>query len=211
MKYKIILTIAFAIATVIAHGQNPFQAMNNGLEDTRRTIENGNNAVLASMDTTKPVYADLYRKCMIVHTKADSMVNYIQQLKIMLIVASDGDSLAVKNGISLAEVKYKDDYDTPTKLMVNNGSGSQLKRAMGLFKNYCIGIIDKADVAGVKFTINVLDPVLDPDEPEITLWEQAIFHHTPLAAAITHLSKLQGDVRNDESTVILYLYNKTVK
>jgi hypothetical protein len=211
MKYKVVIAIVFTVVAMFAQGQNAFEVINNGVEDSRKNLETKNNAVLALLDTIHPTYAAIYKQSMLVHAKADSLVNYIQQLKIMLIVASDGDSSAVKGGLRLADVKNIDDYDTPTILLASGRKGIELKQALQLFKNHCATIIDKADAPKVSFMVNIADPVFDPEEPEIKTWQQHIFYHTPLAAAIAHLSKLQGDVRHDESVIITYLYNKTRK
>ena len=208
---KKLALLFLVISSLTVYSQNAFEVINNGVEDSRKNLEAKNNAVLAILDTIHPTHADIYKQCMLVHAKADSLVNYIQQLKVMLIIISDGDSSAVKGGLRLADVKNKDDYDNPTILLANGRKGIELKQALQLFKNHCATVIDKADASNITFMVKIANPTFDPEEPEIKTWQQHIFYHTPLAAAIAHLSKLQGDVRHDESVIITYLYDKSRK
>lgn len=146
------------------------------------------------------------------------MVDFMQDLKIEIIKTSEGPNSEAIDGdkINLAKVNKKDDYDTPTKVMVGDdtkkGKAYLLHTKFNQYHKSLLSIMNPKD------TLNYADSLdskidnrsyVDLEDPEIDGWEKHIFYHTPLAAAIAHLSKLQGDIRNDESVVINYFFMKS--
>lgn len=197
---------------------NAFVIMNDGLTDTRINLESKNKDLLKIFQESaksQPKYKAAYDKSTEVHKLADNLVNEIEKMKLDLLNESEPGSEAVVNGkIELAKLGKKDDYDTPTRVMVGGedgppGKGKALKENLNKYvKTIMDKYIDPRDKEKMKNSIyiNTKDEK-DPDEPELSTWEAKIFHHTPMAAAIAHLSKIQGDVRKVESEAISYLFS----
>lgn len=199
---------------------NAFVIMNDGLTDTRVNLEKKNSDLLKIFEDaakTQPKYKAAYDKSKEIHALADKLTKEVEDMKINLIKECEGpETEALEGGtkIVLAKLGKKDDYDTPTRVMVGletgpPGKGIELKKKLN---DYVKTIMDKyvdprdKDKLKTSIYINTKDEK-DPEEPEIDTWEEKIFHHTPMAAAIAHLSKIQGDVRKVESEAIGYLFS----
>lgn len=198
---------------------NAFVIMNDGLTSTRVNLEDKNKDLLKifkESSQSQPKYRPAYDKAEQVHKLAEGLVKEVEDMKILLLNEAEPGTEALEgNKILLAKLGKKDDYDTPTRVMVGletgpPGKGKELKAKLD---NYVKTIMDKyvdprdKDRLKTAIFIDTKDPVKDPEEPEITTWEAKIFHHTPMAAAIAHLSKIQGDIRKVESEAISYLFS----
>lgn len=148
-----------------------------------------------------------------VRKEADDLYNLLNSLKTRIVKRVEGDSLAiVKNKVQTGKIKTKDNMDVAGQIMLgehNNGEGKKLKEKIILFRNHLLSMVDKKDV-GVIDAINKNLDTKDPEavEGEKRTWENYHFEHLPLIAVTTIMSKLQSDVRNAESEVTRYLYNR---
>ena len=198
---------------------NAFVIMNDGLTDTRLNLEKKNSDLLKIFEEsakTQPKYKAAYDKSKEIHVLADNLNKEIEKMKIDLLKESDGPETesVVGDKIVLAKLGKKDDYDTPTRVMVGGegnppGKGVDLKKKLRDYVNTIMTkYIDPRDKEKLKSSVYInTEDKPDPEEPEINTWEAKIFHHAPMAAAIAHLSKIQGDVRKVESEAIGYLFS----
>jgi gliding motility-associated protein GldM len=201
---------------------NAFVIMDDGLSASATSVEKKNNSLLADFKAaaaTQPKFVDAYNKAVQANKLANALVKDVQDLKLLLIKECEGDATeAIVDGkIVLAKLGKKDDYDTPTRVMVGletgpPGKGADLKLKLRKYVKDLLALANPKDSAALHkaITIYTKDEV-DPDEPEINTWEAKIFHHTPMAAAIAHLSKIQGDVRNAEGETIGNLFASVTK
>lgn len=149
-----------------------------------------------------------------IRKQADGLYDYINSLKIKIVKKADGEKAeaVANNKIDPRKVKATDNTDKPSEIMVgdnNNGEGKVLKQKIDKFRELILSYIDKRDVGTIKLVKQNLNT--DPPESKEGLketWESAHFEHWPLLAVTTIMSKMQSDVRNSESEILRYLYNK---
>lgn len=201
---------------------NAFVIMNDGLSESAISVEKKNKDLLANFKdaaSTQPKYKEAYDKAVQANNLANALVKEIEDMKITLLKECEGpESEALAGGkITLSKLGKKDDYDTPTRVMVGletgpPGLGKGLKEKLRKYVKDLLKLANPKDSAMLhkSITINPIDAV-DPDEPEINTWEAKIFHHTPMAAAIAHLSKIQGDIRNAEGETIGNLFSSVTR
>lgn len=148
-----------------------------------------------------------------VRKEANELFALINDLKIRIVKKTEGDSLAInKHKVEPAKIKAKDNKDVAAEIMVgsdNKGEAKKLKAKIDLFRKHLLSMVDKKD-SGV---INTIEKNLETKDPPATegenhTWESEHFEHLPLIAVTTIMSKMQSDVRNAESEITRYLYNK---
>lgn len=174
-----------------------------------------------------------YTKALKVKESADELYKHIELLKQKLIERTDkldsteiaklrsaGDLDSVASIFSLRNVNSKDNYDTPTNIMIGGEEGKlkegqwTAKQLMDMISAFRNELSDKVDPKNGQPIINALkknfntDTMLQISASEKQNWAMANFYHIPLAAVITNLSKIQTDVRNAESDVVKYLYGE---
>lgn len=198
---------------------NAFVIMDDGLTESRLNVENKNAFILKQFQNAakdQPKFQENFEKAQKIHKMADALYADIEKMKIDLIKEADGpETEAVKDGkIFLAKLAKKDDYDTPTRVMCGletgpPGKGAELKNKLKKYVNDLLAFVpkDKQEAQRKAYSIDPKDEK-DPEEPELDTWEEKIFHHTPMAAAIAHLSKIQGDVRNAESEAVAFQFKE---
>lgn len=227
MKYKIIILVIVIVAAVLTTLalliKRDINKANDIIESAEKEpyliLDNGlNNEKYNYQLPDSFIYKESYAKCLQVQKWSADMVLFIDNLKIELIKRSEGpNSEAIVDGkINLGKINKKDDYDTPTNFMVGDGTKKGkaylLHTKFNQYHKSLLSIMNPKDT--LAYTDSLHSEIDDssysePEDPEIDGWEKYIFYHTPLVAAIAHLSKLQGDIRNDESVVINYFFMKS--
>lgn len=151
--------------------------------------------------------ADLVRK------EANDLFYLLNTLKVKIVKKTEGDSLAItKQKVDPSKIKAKDNKDVAAEIMVgtnNNGEAVKLKQKIELFRKHLLSMVDKKDssvIVSIEKNLDTKDP--EAKEGEKQTWESEHFEHLPLIAVTTIMSKMQSDVRNAESEITRYLYNK---
>ncbi|MFC2113149.1 gliding motility protein GldM, partial [Bacteroidota bacterium] len=152
-------------------------------------------------------------KAVEVKRRADELHQYLQDLKIEIIVASEGeDTEALHEGeIHGGEILGKDNTTLPAEIMIGpdgGGKANDLRMAIQEFREHLLSLISEENE-----TIRAsIESNLSTDEHmshgELESWEISHFEGMPLIAVITLMSKMQNDVRNSESETLNYLYSQ---
>jgi gliding motility-associated protein GldM len=152
-----------------------------------------------------------------VSTRANELYNYIQTLKIRIIMRADSKSPAVdttsnkdKKSIEPEKINSKENTDIPSHIMIgenNNAEGKVLKKKIEDYKNFILSLATDQNVKNsINTNLNTSDPKPNAkDAGEKKTWESEHFEHLPLIAVTTIMSKIQNDVRNAESEIVQYL------
>jgi len=228
---------------------NSFVLINDSLKATNENFQGKNDALYQAFaiaeSNDKAKVKPWHDKAKEVRKSADELVRHIELLKGVLIAETDKmeDTAKVIGYIrtsldpnateasrkeakmmadslfSLRNVNSKDNYDTPTNIMIGGEEGKlkegpwtayELVAKIGTFKENLIGLLDSsgssiAEGLRVNFDtekkLKISDAASEP-------WPLANFYHIPLAAVVTNLSKVQTDVRNAEADVVKYLLGK---
>jgi gliding motility-associated protein GldM len=187
---------------------NSFIVVNKGLENTNASFAKKTDVLYADFDFQKgldPVRVTPYWiKAQEAKKQSEELNTYIEQLKKRLIMESEGIDKSVADTLTLANVAGKDNYDTPTHIMIgesedgSKGVARELKDKLNAYRDKLLGLVDKETRAALNLPINTEDPEGSGSET----WETNNFFHSPLAASVTILSKLQNDVKTSESEVV---------
>jgi gliding motility-associated protein GldM len=199
---------------------NAFVTIDDALNTTVSNISGKNAQAYTSFDRemksdpvkTKP----FYDKALAVKKLSDDMTQYLATIKDTLLRTSDGVEKGVKTPTS-RELERKDDYDSPTRIMVgseNDGKGfkaTELKGKLETYKKSILSNLAEKDRPQFSKRLDDLFNTKDPDPKQVEdgkrTWEMFNFYHNPVVATVALMTKMQTDVKNAESEVVNHLLN----
>jgi gliding motility-associated protein GldM len=192
---------------------NAFVTINQSVLLSKNNLDKKNQNTYAAFAQAMSVDAVKYKgvndKAANVKKGADDLVRFIEEVKTNMIRETDQIDKAEKTP-ELPEVERKDDYDTPTRIMVGddqNGKGqkaSELRKRLDDFKKLIVANAPEGRGEDYKKAMETLLNTNDPAKAEDgkRTWEMVNFYHNPVVATVALLTKFQSDVRNAESQVI---------
>jgi len=138
-----------------------------------------------------------YDKAQQVKHMSDSLYNFAAELKLAIAREADG-----KNG-DPDHLKGQEDLEASNQVMLapGRGRGQELKQAIESYRERILKMIpDTAKQRGIASDLTTEVPA---DKRTLGKnWQESQFEAMPAIAAVTILSKLQGDVRNAEKEVL---------
>ncbi|HOP42460.1 MAG: gliding motility protein GldM [Flavobacteriales bacterium] len=202
-----------------------FVTVNNGLENTKATLKEkmdetyGTFAQYASENQAK--YGTSYAAAQGIQTSASELITYIDQIKGEVIAKTEGyesvdQAYANDTVINLKYIEKKDNYDVITEVMIGpepatpkegEFTARDLRTRLEAFRDKLKQAAGNNEVliASIDQTFSFPDEKEAGDTGPKTSWESKNFYHVPLAAGVTILSKLQGDIRNMENETVNHL------
>ncbi|MBL7891913.1 MAG: gliding motility protein GldM [Bacteroidia bacterium] len=191
---------------------NAFVVVNESLGKTTGNFTVRNDKLYADFDLAKSVdpirVTPNWKKAEEVKKQSKALDEYITKLKKEIVMKTEGLEASVADTLQLAFVKNKDNNTITTHLMIgesedgSKGYSRELKNKLLAYKSLLTSFIDPKDKNKVDIGMVIEDPKHSETNEN---WELYNFYDTPLAAAITILSKLQNDVKNAESVTVDYL------
>ncbi len=138
-----------------------------------------------------------YDKAQFVRQISDSLYNMAEELKLAIVVKSDGEEADVHN------IKNQEDLEAATSVMLapNKGRGKELFNAINSYRSRITKMVTDAEKRAV-IESNLNTDVPQSAKAEGKNWEEYMFESQPTAAAVTLLTKLQNDVRYAEGEVL---------
>lgn len=139
--------------------------------------------------------------------EADNLVDYIQGLKELFVHTVDGPNFGPED-----DYPSVSNQDIAAQLMITERAGArskELKEKLRLYRDLLKSFVNSEDtalVATIDKNLNTNDPPMKDNVQKS--WESEKFEHLPLAASMALLSQIQANVRNMQSDVVRYLYNK---
>jgi len=205
----LVLTAMLAL-NVAKEVVDAFEVVDAGLV---RTVENATAKNLQVFDAFKvqneqnPVkVGEWYNKARKVRERSDTLVNFLEHLKELLVKEVDGEKYDIHN------IKKKDDLNVVPLIMHNKKKAVELRSAFDEYKEFLFSLM--AENNPDSLLINSINRSLDTADPpnlagENRTWESENFSQSlPLAAVVTILSKMQADVRNSEADMLNYLFSQ---
>ncbi len=200
----LVLTALLAL-NVSAEVLTAFVKIEKSIRKSTKIIENKNSELYAKFEQLyqeNPVKVKKwYEKAQALSKHSDSLYNYIQYLKVKVVRAADG-----RNG-DPTHIKHKDENNVGGQVMILEGNGVRLKKAINQYRDFLKSLIDttkaKRLAASIDSTFDTSD-IISEDKSRVP-WESAMFEHLPLIAVVANMSKIQNDIRMTESSVISYL------
>ncbi|MBL0102645.1 MAG: gliding motility protein GldM [Bacteroidetes bacterium] len=192
---------------------NAFVTINESVVLSKNNLDKKNQntyAAFAQAMSNDPVkYKSVNDRAMNVKKAADDLNNYIEGLKTRLV--RESDQIDPKDPTpTLPDMERKDDYDTPTHIMIGaddhtgkGGAADSLRQKLIAFKGLIVKNAPDGTQADYKKQLDNLLNTEDPKKGEDgkRTWELMSFYHNPVVATVALLSKFQSDIRTAESQV----------
>ena len=188
-----------------------FKSMDEGFVQTRETVERKNHVLYGQFkaaNSNNPGKAGAaWSEANVIKDAADSLVNHIQDLKVLIVQTADGPEATPSNYTSGSN------QDIAPQIMItekNAERSKELKRRINEYKDVLLKYLDENNPNDTTFisaytSIFNTDPIKGEKDVEKS-WESTKFEHVPLSASLAYLSKIQGDVRNAETDMVANLY-----
>ena len=207
----LVLTAMLAL-NVSADIINGYEKVDDSLHTTIEMVEAKNDFFYRNfksmMDQNPEKTKEWYDRALLLKERSDSTYNYIQNFKNQLVIMSDGQDKAKNNANSqIGKLGKKDDTNIPHNYGLNQKNGEILKDSIVVYREFLKGLCNNRLDKELDVTFNV-DDGTSADGEEIK-WEETLFHEMPLCATLTMLSKIQNDIRTEESNVLSWLTNQT--
>lgn len=193
---------------------NAFVTINESVELSKDNIDKKNQTTYEYFSKQMEIDAAKYKavndQAQNIRKGATDLNKYIDDLKVKLIRTAD----KIDDGLptpKLHDMENKEDYDTPTHIMIGDddaqgkkGEAVVLRNKLEAFKKLIITNAPTGSEADYTTRMNNLLSTNDPAKKEDGkgTWELVSFYHNPVVATVALLTKFQSDVRNAESQVI---------
>ena len=206
-----------------------FLIVNESMESTNESLSARIEGRYAKFDQQLKMNKDkvepYWNKAQTVKTQSEDLINYINQLQFDLIKVSEGKTAeevnslyytdSIVNGASkkvllLSEVPTKDKYVATTRYLVrDNGKGEsfELSKRMHAFRTTILTTMELPETdTKIGLVTNENNRTYHDADGQKQNWVQHNFYQTILAADITILNKIIGEVKSAEYNAVNYLY-----
>ena len=182
-----------------------FKLVSDGMKESNKLIDQKNSSLIETLRKqyerdsvfNKPFYTEALK----VIKLSDDFAAYEDTLKEYLIRESGGYADS-----ALTEMKDKRDFETPTRIMLEERRGKELKSRIEKLRQDLLAVesLDSTDVQllSEQFTLNTRYNIKAAEALGKKSWEEYLFQHVLAIAVNTILTKLQGDAKNSAGLVI---------
>lgn len=196
--------IAMLALNVSAEVLNGFDIVGDSLSHSAENMHTRNRLIMDELErynAQNPEKAsEWYDKGTRVKRMSDSLVNYIEELKVSMVKESDGKKGDVNN------IKNKENLDAASFVLLSSANrGSKLRAAIDTYRQTVTQLILDAGRRAV--IENNLSTIPSKRSDSNKNWEQSFFENMPVSAAVTILTKIQNDVRSSEGEALSSLLN----
>jgi len=213
----LVLTALLAL-NVSAAVFNAFEMVDKSLSKASDSLEDSNSKLPAAIEKgakKKDEYKVYAERAKTARQYAKEFTDYIQGIREHLIDESgnrdgkvdDGDYLDI-NGMK--QLIGKRDYSAVTRIMVEEGKGTELQEKISEYKKKFLSLIDDKDKDGFASNIplQIDNEAWKHDLMKRKDWADFTFNHMPLTATLPIFSKFQNDAKASEAAVLNYLLSK---
>ena len=138
-----------------------------------------------------------YDKAQYVRQMSDSIYNFAEELKELIVRKSDGKDADVRN------IRNREDLEAATSVMLapGTGRGRELFESINSYRDRIVTMV--TDSAQRRIIASNLSTEVPQNVRTLGKnWQEYMFESMPTAAAVTLLTKLQSDVRDAEGEVL---------
>ncbi|MDO5665316.1 MAG: gliding motility protein GldM [Bacteroidia bacterium] len=197
--------IAMLALNVSAEVLNGFDIVGDSLSNSSENMHTRNELIMDELEQyniqNSEKAGEWYNKGREVKQMSDSLINYIELLKVKMVQEADGRKADVNN------IRSKENLNAAPYVMLStpNNEGQKLRSRIDSYRQ------------------TVTQLVLEPNRREIIEknlstspskrstsnknWEESLFENMPVSAAVTILTKIQNDVRASEGEALSSLLN----
>ena len=196
-----VVLMAMLALNVSSDVLNGFSLVDEGLNRSANNATEQNTAIYAAMqaamDQNPEKVRGWFEKAQKVKTMSDSIYQFAEELKWKIVREVDGEEANIHN------INGKENLEAATHVMLapGVGQGDELYEAINRYREEVLLMV--SDSAQRK----VIRSNLSTDVPKKGQllgknWQEYMFENTPVAAAVTLLTKLQNDVRSAEGEIL---------
>lgn len=134
-----------------------------------------------------------YTNAQEVRTSAEQLVGFIDSLKLEIVRYADGKDGDPNN------IENRENLEAVNQVMLSpiKGEGLKLRQRIEAYRDQLVAFLPDADARVVANYLNTAKT-----GSTFATWEDQMFENIPVAAAVTILAKIQGDVRNAEGQAV---------
>lgn len=200
-----IVLMAMLALNVSSDVLNGFSLVEESLNRSTGNASSQNEAIYATMQEAMQQNPEKvgqwYEKARTVKLMSDTLYQLAEDLKYSIVREADGKNADVN------DIQGKEDLEAATHVMLapRTGRGRELYEAINAYRERIVEMVN--DTAQQR----IIRDNLSTDVPRKGQllgknWQEYMFEDTPVAAAVTLLTKLQNDVRYAEGEVLHQLY-----
>ncbi|MFW5945144.1 MAG: hypothetical protein ACOCTU_07785, partial [Bacteroidota bacterium] len=197
----LVLTAMLAL-NVSAEVLDAFRLVNEGIKSTTENFSKKNEATYKEFETEVAKNEQKARKwedkASEVRARADSLYNYMQNLKVQMIKENQGKNIEQNKALVEEDgkvkvlhenVKGEDKWDMVTRVMIGegfDGKAYDLKERINDFREFLLDYVDEDNTAVIEALeegLNTSDPP-PPKGREQKSWEVKHFYDIPLGAVL---------------------------
>lgn len=193
-----------------------FVTINAGLENTGTSFDQDLASLYARFDEKKSIdplrVTANWEKAQEAKKMSKELNQYIDLLKKRLIRETEGYANHEEDTARLMYIEGKDNYDVSTDILIGDsedgsaGESRVLKTKLDEYEKNLLALLPENTAKQLHLNIETEDPA---DGGETRTWEMRNFYHTPLAASVTILSKIEDDIKSAEADVVEELLKAT--
>lgn len=198
----IVLTAMLAL-NVSSDVLNGFSQVQDGLTRSNRTITARNQALYAQLQAFNEknpekgkVWLD---KATQVVGETDSLFNFIDSLKLLIVKTADGEEADVN------DIRSRDNTDAASQVMLppTGNKGKLLRERIDKYRQFVTSFLDDPEKRqNLEAALSTVPPKNVDNANTKKNWEETMFDNMPCIAAVTLLTKLQNDIRYAEGEVL---------
>ena len=143
-----------------------------------------------------------YDKATYINNKSETLYDFVEELKVRIVKKADGEKGDV------AKIKSRDNTEAVNFIMLSpiHSQGKELREKIDDLRESISSVLNAHESSSI-------NEYLSTDIPETSIsegrsWQSAMFENVPVSAAVTLLTKLQGDIRNAAGESLTALINK---
>jgi len=197
----LILTAMLAL-NVSAEILKAFFLMETSMDKTSVNVQQKNDALLAAFDRHLGTQPELTRPFYLKAKEAEKLSSefnqYVENLKNVLISETGGREEG-EAGLK-TELVGKDNIETHAGILVNDKRGDEFKKKINETRQKLLALLPEEDQKKI-----ISDLVADDYGTQT--WESFHFEHSPLAAVVAMMSKIQNDCKVTTNDVLERLYD----
>lgn len=199
LMYVVLMAmLALNVSSDVLEG---FSLVDEGLNRSKKNSTTQNEAIYKELDAAMKQNPEKtrqwYEKAQQVRKMSDSLYTFVEDLKLQIVREADGKNADLNN------IKGRDNLEAATHVMLapGVGKGGKLKRAIESYRDGITKMINDEQQKEL-IRANLTTEVPQKAKVQGKNWQEYMFENTPVAAAVTLLTKLQTDVRHAEGEML---------
>ncbi len=190
------LNVSSDVLSGFKHVEDALSASNQGAQNRNKKLFD---EFTAAYEKNQEKAGLWYNRAQSARKHSAEMYQLIDSLKLAIVQKADGEDGNPN------DIRNRENLEAVNQVMLHPrfGSGERLRSSLEAYRNLLMSYLPSNDARVVANYLSTEIP--EGTNPVITDWATAMFENIPVAAAVTILAKIQGDVLNAEGETIARL------